>query len=88
MIFTQMKATLGKQLSQFSATRTVLMRNGKYTSGMNYNDGYAVMLFETIMELEETDNYLPLDKAKVRQLVGAFNRLTGMNVPDVWTDSV
>lgn len=88
MIFTQVKATLGKHVSDFFIKRVTTMRKGKYTSGMHYNDGYASMLFETIMELEESEDYAPLDKAKTRQLVGAFNRLTSSVVPDVWSDTV
>jgi hypothetical protein len=86
MIFSQIKATLGKQLSQYSTERMIIMRNGKYTSGMHYSDGYSSMLFETIMELEQTEDYEPLDKSKTRELVSAFNRVTGTNVPGVWTD--
>ena len=84
MTFENIKATLGKELSALSTTRVVLMRNGKYTSGMNYSDAYSSMIFETIMELEESEDYAPLTKSKVRELIKSFNKLTASNVPDVW----
>jgi hypothetical protein len=88
MVFDNIKATLGKQLSIYSGRQTAVMRKGKYTAGMHYNDGYAAMLFESIMETEESDNFHPLGKEGIRSLIFAFNRLTKSSVPDVWEDSV
>jgi hypothetical protein len=86
MTFEQVKATLGMQLSNFYTVRTVTMRKGKYTAGMHFNDGYAAMLFETIMELEESETYSPMTKATTRELIRAFNKITASTVPDVWDD--
>jgi hypothetical protein len=64
------------------------MRKGKYTAGMHYNDGYAAMLFESVMELEEGDSYDPVTKAGARKMIVAFNKLTSSTVPDVWDDLI
>ena len=89
MIFEQVKATLGSQMSAYMIRQTTIMRNGKYTSGMHYKDGYVGMLFETIMEIDEAvEAYAPLTKVKVRELVRAFNKLTASTTPDIWIDSI
>lgn len=87
MTYEQVKATLGSHLSTYTARQTAIMRNGKYTTGMHYKDGYAAMLFETIMEIDDpVENYDPLTKEDIRSLIRAFNKLTASTVPDVWTD--
>ena len=89
MIFEQVKATLGNQMSAYMGRQTTIMRNGKYTTGMHYRDGYVGMLFETIMEVDELiEEYDPLTKGDVRVLVRTFNKLTASTVPDIWTDSI
>lgn len=89
MTYDQMKATLGSETSKYMARQTTVMRNGKYTTGMHYRDGYAAMLFETIMEIDElTEEYAPLTKDDVRTLVRTFNKLTAATVPDIWADSI
>lgn len=88
MTFSEVKGLMAKQLSSYYTKRCDLMRKGKYTAGMQYNDGYVAMLFETINEIQEEDEYYPLSKAYTRRLIFAFNRLTGSYVPDVWEDSI
>lgn len=89
MTFEQVKATLGSQMSAYMIRQTTIMRNGKYTSGMHYKDGYASMLFETIMEVDElVEEYDPLTKEQTRTLVRSFNKLTASTVPDIWVDSI
>jgi len=89
MTFEQVKATLGSQMSAYMIRQTTIMRNGKYTSGMHYKDGYAGMLFETIMEIDElVEEYDPLTKDNVRTLIRTFNKLTASTVPDIWADSI
>lgn len=84
MDFSNVKATLGKSLSDYMSKQTVFMRRGKYTTGMHYKDGYVSMLFETIMELDPVDEYAPMTKDKTRILVNTFNKLTSSAVPSVW----
>ena len=89
MTYEQVKATLGNQMSVYMVGQTVIMRRGKYTSGMHYKDGYIGMLFETIMEVDEvTEEYDPLTKDEVRELIRTFNKLTASTVPDIWADSI
>lgn len=89
MTYDQVKATLGNQTSQYMIKQSVIMRKGKYTSGMHYKDGYVGMLFETIMEIDEAvEEYAPLSKDDVRLLIRAFNKLTASTVPDIWADSI
>jgi hypothetical protein len=89
MTYEQVKATLGDQMSKYMIRETTVMRNGKYTSGMHYKDGYVGMLFETIMEVDElVEEYAPITKADARLLIRAFNKLTASTVPDIWADSI
>jgi hypothetical protein len=88
MTYEQVKATLGSHMSSYMITQCTVMRNGRYTSGLHYKDGYVAMLFETLMEIDEvTESYDPLTKPDVRSLIRGFNKLTS-SVPDIWADSI
>ena len=84
MTWININGLLNEAMSVYTSKRTKLMRSGKYTSGDHYQDGYTSMLYETIKELSSEDEFYPLDELKTRSLIGAFNRITGENVPSVW----
>ena len=86
MTWTDIKSLLNDAMANYTAKRAKLLRRGKYSGGDHWNDGTVAMLYETIQEMNQTDEYDPIDKAGVRRLIYAFNRLTGEKVPDVWSE--
>jgi len=86
MIWGDIKSFLNLALSTYSQKRTALIRRGKYSSGDHYQDGYVAMIYETLNELDESNDFYPLGLLSTRYAIRSFNKLTGEKVPEVWTN--
>ena len=75
---------LNAAMSRFSASISIKMRSGKVTSLDHVRFGIVSMLFNSLIEVNCSDDLFPLGRNGVRRLIHAFNRLTGEVVPDVW----
>ena len=86
MTWQNIKELIVTSLSTYTSKRSKLMMSGKYTSGDHYQDGYIVMLYETLQDLSSVDQFYPLTVVGIRKLIFAYNRLSGERVIDVWKD--
>ena len=72
---------LNAAMSRFSTSISAKMRSGKVTSLDHTRFGIVSMLFNSLIEVNRSDELYPLGRDGARRLIYAFNRLTGEVVP-------